>query len=105
MKSSSNTFGLLIFVAIATTAFVYMAKRPPIDGNAISFGMPIKGAEDTTQTPKESSVESQTGNNLSETETKAASENNTPAEAETKETDSQTKSSEESTPTTEPAAN
>lgn len=42
MKFSANTFGILAFTALATTAFVWMAKRPPVEGQLMQFGMPLK---------------------------------------------------------------
>ena len=104
MKTSSNTIGLLIFVIIATTAFVYMAKRPPIEGKAINFGMPIKSTDSTTKEAKESNTESQTDANLPETETQDITPAETTETTETTEPDSQAKSPTESPPVTEPAA-
>ena len=42
MKLSAGTIGTLLFTAVATAAFVWMAKRPAVDGSAMNFGMPIQ---------------------------------------------------------------
>ncbi len=42
MKLSAGTIGTLLFTAVAITAFVFMAKRPAVEGNAMNFGMPIQ---------------------------------------------------------------
>jgi flagellar biosynthesis GTPase FlhF len=52
MKPSTGTIGLLIFTAIATAAFVLMAKRPAVDSNALVFGMPkTAGTSASSSTP------------------------------------------------------
>jgi len=40
MKLSTGTIGTLIYTAIATAAFVWMAKRPAVEATAMNFGMP-----------------------------------------------------------------
>lgn len=40
MKLSSNLISILIFIAITTAAFIWMAMRPAVEGNAMIFGMP-----------------------------------------------------------------
>lgn len=52
MKLSSNTIGILLFTVIASMAFVWMAKRPAVDGQTISFGMPIKATSAESKTPE-----------------------------------------------------
>ncbi len=42
MKLSSNFIGAIIFTALAVVAFVWMAMRPAVEGNAMSFGMPVQ---------------------------------------------------------------
>lgn len=42
MKLSAGTIGTLLFAAVAITAFVWMAKRPAVEGNAMNFGMPMQ---------------------------------------------------------------
>jgi len=42
MKLSAGTVGTLLFTAVATAAFVWMAKRPVVEGNAMNFGMPMQ---------------------------------------------------------------
>lgn len=42
MKLTANTFGIFAFTAIATTAFVMMATRPPIESKIMQFGMPTQ---------------------------------------------------------------
>jgi len=32
---------MLVFIALAVVAFVFMALRPPVVGNAINFGVPF----------------------------------------------------------------
>jgi len=44
MKLSAGIIGTVLFTAVATAAFVWMAKRPAVDGNAMSFGMPLQSA-------------------------------------------------------------
>ncbi len=47
MKLSAGTIGTLLFTAVATAAFVWMAQRTPdksVDRNAMNFGMPIRSA-------------------------------------------------------------
>ena len=46
MKLSAGTVGTLVFTALATTAFVWMAKRPPVDVTAMQFGMPSMKTEE-----------------------------------------------------------
>lgn len=48
MKLSSNSVGMLIFAALATTVFVLMALRPAVDGNAMNLGVPLEGNLATT---------------------------------------------------------
>ena len=50
MKSKGNTFGIIVFTALATTAFVYMVQRPAIEAQITQFGMPAKAA--ATEEPK-----------------------------------------------------
>ncbi len=51
MKLSANSLGIFVLTAITTTAFVWMAKRPPVEGYAIKFGMPL--ASSTEEMAKE----------------------------------------------------
>ena len=41
MKLSAGTIGTILFTAVATAAFVWMAKRPVVEGSAMNFGMPM----------------------------------------------------------------
>ncbi len=50
MKLSTGMIGTLLFTAVATAAFVWMAKRPVVDGNAIIFGMPASSAVEKKMT-------------------------------------------------------
>lgn len=54
MKLSANTIGTLIFTAIATAAFVWMAKRPAVEATAINFGIPSQttSATNSSAEPK-----------------------------------------------------
>ena len=54
MKLSANSLGIFAFTAIATIAFVWMAKRPPVEKNqAMQFGMPLqKTTEKTIDKPE-----------------------------------------------------
>jgi len=40
MKLSSSLISILVFIAITTAAFIWMAMRPAVEGNAMIFGMP-----------------------------------------------------------------
>jgi len=57
MKLSSNTIGILVVTAIATAAFVWMAKRPAVEANIFALGMPVnqenKAKEETATTVEE----------------------------------------------------
>ena len=44
MKLSTGTIGTLLFTAVATAAFVWMVKRPAVEGNAMIFGMPAQSS-------------------------------------------------------------
>ena len=53
MKLSANTLGMFTFIAIATTAFVWMAKRPPVESQITQFGMPLQATTTAEKaTPK-----------------------------------------------------
>ncbi|KAG1707649.1 Octaprenyl diphosphate synthase [Nymphon striatum] len=52
MKLSSSSIGALLFTAIGTTAFAFMAKRPAVDATAMQFGM----TNSTTQTTSTNST-------------------------------------------------
>ena len=54
MKLSANSLGIFAFTAISTVAFVWMAKRPPVEENqAMQFGMPLQTTtERTTDKPE-----------------------------------------------------
>jgi len=54
MKLSANTIGTLIFTAIATAAFVWMAKRPAVEATAMNFGIPSQttSATNSSAEPK-----------------------------------------------------
>ena len=54
MKLSAGTVGTLLFTAVAIAAFVWMAKRPAVEGNAMIFGMP---AQSTTAKAEEKAPE------------------------------------------------
>ena len=90
MKLSANTIGLFTFIVISSTAFVYMAKRPPVEGNAISFGMPVNKsatenndskstAEDTTQATATDNSTSTSSEESQKTETESNSTQSTEA--------------------------
>lgn len=49
MKLSSNSIGMLIFIALATAVFVLMVLRPAVDGNAMNLGMPMMGDKASTE--------------------------------------------------------
>ena len=63
MKLSANTLGIFAVTAIATTAFVWMVKRPPVEGQVIQFGMPsqtataVEKAKDTPELVDEKPAE------------------------------------------------
>ncbi|MCF6190719.1 MAG: hypothetical protein L3J51_09575 [Cocleimonas sp.] len=63
MKLSAGTIGTLLFTAVATAVFVWMAKRPAVDGSAMNFGMPmqstavVEGNEPVLNEPKIEEVE------------------------------------------------
>ncbi len=48
MKLSSNLISILIFLAITTAVFIWMAMRPAVDGNAMIFGMPNSNSASNT---------------------------------------------------------
>ena len=49
MKLSANSLGIFAFTAITTVAFVWMAKRPPVEENQImQFGMPLQTTTERT---------------------------------------------------------
>jgi len=48
MKLSAGTIGTLAFTALATAAFVWMAKRPAVEISAMQFGMPTSKASGAT---------------------------------------------------------
>lgn len=50
MKLSAGTIGTLAFTALATAAFIWMAKRPAVDVSAMQFGIPaVKTASPAPQ--------------------------------------------------------
>ena len=63
MKLSANTLGIFAVTAIATTAFVWMVKRPPVEGQVTQFGMPsqtataVEKAKDTPELVDEKPAE------------------------------------------------
>ncbi|MEE9445683.1 MAG: hypothetical protein V3V19_08455, partial [Cocleimonas sp.] len=57
MKTSTGTIVLILFTVIATAAFVWMAKRPAADSNALVFGVPASGASSSSQASPEKTEE------------------------------------------------
>ncbi|MEE9310621.1 MAG: hypothetical protein V3U64_06330 [Cocleimonas sp.] len=60
MKLSSATIGTLLFTAVGLAAFVLMAKRPAVDGNAMNFGMPASSATSTADSKVDTAVDVKT---------------------------------------------
>jgi type IV secretory pathway VirB10-like protein len=66
MKLSNNSIGALIFTALAIAVFVLMVIRPPTEGNAMNFGVPINPETATNtnapvpETPVMPNIESNT---------------------------------------------
>ena len=49
---------MLVFIALAVVAFVFMALRPPVSGNAINLGVPFnKNTSDTDSIALEKSID------------------------------------------------
>ncbi len=71
MKLSSNTVGILVIIGLATAAFVWMAKRPAIEGNALVLGMPStqEAAPVVTDVAKDAKAPATTTEPVTETET------------------------------------
>lgn len=53
MKQPANTLGILVFTAIAGTAFAWMVKRPPVEAQIMQFGMPMQAAAEKEVVAKE----------------------------------------------------
>jgi len=78
MKLSSNTIGILVVTAIATAAFVWMAKRPAVEANVFALGMPVK-QENSTKEEKVTTVEEAAPASTDKSpDTKAAEASQTP---------------------------
>ena len=49
---------MLVFIALAVVAFVFMALRPPVSGNAINLGVPFtNNTSDTSSIIQEKSID------------------------------------------------
>lgn len=84
MKITSNLIGTLLVAAIGTAAFVYMAKRPAVEGNTVLFGAPNKISASTTSKDMQKEEPKQEETVAETTETKVEStENPSPTEATT----------------------
>ncbi len=53
MKLSKAMIGTLLFAAVGAAAFVWMVKRPAVDGNAMIFGMPTSSVATTEEKVEE----------------------------------------------------
>ena len=48
---------MLVFIALAVVAFVFMALRPPVSGNAINLGVPFTNNTSDTGIVLEKSID------------------------------------------------
>jgi len=95
MKLSSNSIGMLIFIALATVIFVLMMLRPTVEGNAMNLGVPINTEMATTETTPattETETTSETPPPVEESST-TSSEKEATTEAETSSEETSTESS------------
>ncbi len=72
MKLSANTLGMLVFTAIATTAFVWMAKRPATNTKVMQFGMPLQSTTATKEEDKPRLVDENTADDNPEEKSPSA---------------------------------
>jgi hypothetical protein len=105
MKLSSNLIGSLLVAAIGTAAFVYMAKRPAVEGNTVMFGAPTLIGASTASKDEVKEVAKQEEVMVETTEAKVESSENTTTEAATTNTSETSSPVEDTQETTETPAN
>ncbi|MEE9327578.1 MAG: hypothetical protein V3U71_09815 [Cocleimonas sp.] len=105
MKLSSNLIGSLLIAAIGTTAFVYMAKRPAVEGNTVIFGAPNQIGASTTSKVEEQEVPKQEETLVETTEAKVETTESTTTEATTNTSETTSNSVEDTPETTETPTN
>ena len=81
MKLSAGTIGTLVFTALATAAFVWMAKRPAVEISAMQFGMPTTKAGDAAPKVVETKKEPEAAEATVTTEEKEKTETQAPNSA------------------------
>ncbi len=81
MKLSAGTVATLLFTAVGTAAFVWMAKRPAVDITAMNFGMPI---QTTASSPEKEQPEKKAEEAVSEPEKKTEEASKEPSASEEK---------------------
>ena len=103
MKLSSNSLGMLIFIALATAVFALMVLRPAVDGNAMNLGVPMSGEMAAVDTSTEAATPEVKMESAEEKESEAATEN-APADSDKTETETATaETTSEESSTTEAA--